>query len=97
MTVFSIDGKYAYICSSFTPSTVVVDTQTRETVATIPQYSAFCPNIAASPDGRQVWFTLKDTGKVQVSTQFSHGCRERESQPNRGFTGYCFLSAAMYG
>jgi YVTN family beta-propeller protein len=28
--------------------------------------SAFCPNIAATPDGRQVWFTLKDVGKVQV-------------------------------
>jgi YVTN family beta-propeller protein len=24
------------------------------------------PNIAATPDGKQVWFTLKDTGKTQV-------------------------------
>ena len=30
------------------------------------QASPFCPNIAATPDGSQVWFTLKDTGKVQV-------------------------------
>src|SRR6202035_2267914 len=30
------------------------------------QASPFCPNIAASPDGRQVWFTLKDTGVTQV-------------------------------
>jgi hypothetical protein len=25
-----------------------------------------CPNIAATPDSKQVWFTLKDTGKTQV-------------------------------
>src|SRR6202040_1883074 len=28
--------------------------------------SPFCPNIAATPDGNQVWFTLKDIGKTQV-------------------------------
>ena len=35
-------------------------------VGTVKQASPFCPNIAASPDGKQVWFTLKDTGKVEV-------------------------------
>ena len=30
------------------------------------QASPFCPNIAATPDGKQVWFTLKDVGKTQV-------------------------------
>ena len=30
------------------------------------QASPFCPNIAATPDGTQVWFTLKDTGKTEV-------------------------------
>src|SRR5262249_46652541 len=35
-------------------------------VGRVPQASAFCPNIAAAPDGRQVWLTLKDTGKVMV-------------------------------
>jgi hypothetical protein len=35
-------------------------------VGRVPQASPFCPNIAATPDGKQVWFTLKDTGKVQV-------------------------------
>ena len=30
------------------------------------QESPFCPNIAATPDGQQVWFTLKDIGKTQV-------------------------------
>jgi len=66
MTIFSPDGKYAYICSSFTPETVVVDTATYSIVSRIKQASPFCPNIAATPDGAQVWFTLKDTGKVQV-------------------------------
>ena len=32
----------------------------------VAQASPFCPNIAASPDGNQVWFTLKDVGKTQV-------------------------------
>jgi YVTN family beta-propeller protein len=32
----------------------------------VPQASPFCPNIAATPDGTQVWFTLKDTGKTEV-------------------------------
>ena len=32
----------------------------------VQQASPFCPNIAATPDGTQVWFTLKDIGKTQV-------------------------------
>ena len=35
-------------------------------VGKVTQASPFCPNIAATPDGTQVWFTLKDTGKIQV-------------------------------
>lgn len=64
MTVFSPDGRYGYICSSFNPRTVVVETATHEIVGEVVQPSAFCPNIAASPDGAQVWFTLKDIGKT---------------------------------
>lgn len=66
MTIFSPDGKYGYVCSSFTPETVVVDVATHAIVGRVPQASPFCPNIAATPDGTQVWFTLKDTGKTQV-------------------------------
>lgn len=66
MQIFSPDGKYGYVCSSFTPETVVVSVADHEIVGRVPQVSPFCPNIAASPDGKQVWFTLKDTGKVQV-------------------------------
>jgi YVTN family beta-propeller protein len=66
MTIFSPDGKYGYVCSSFTPETVVVSVAKHEIVGHVPQASPFCPNIAATPDGTQVWFTLKDTGKTQV-------------------------------
>jgi YVTN family beta-propeller protein len=66
MTIFSPDGRYGYVCSSFTPETVVVDTKTHEIVGRVQQVSPFCPNIAASPDGEQVWLTLKDVGKTMV-------------------------------
>ena len=66
MQIFSPDGQYGYVCSSFNPETVVVDVRTHKIVGSVKQASPFCPNIAASPDGKQVWFTLKDTGKVQV-------------------------------
>jgi YVTN family beta-propeller protein len=66
MTIFSPDGKYGYVCSSFTPETVVISVADHKIVGHVPQASPFCPNIAATPDGRQVWFTLKDSGKVQV-------------------------------
>jgi sugar lactone lactonase YvrE len=54
MIIFSPDGKYAYVCSSFTPETVIIETASYETVGRIKQASTFCPNIAASPDGSQV-------------------------------------------
>jgi YVTN family beta-propeller protein len=66
MTIFSPDGKYGYVCSSFTPETVVIDTKTHRVVGRVKQASPFCPDIAATPDGKQVWFTLKDVGKTQV-------------------------------
>src|SRR5271169_5895897 len=66
MTIFSPDGKYGYVCSSFTPETVVIAVADHTIVGRVPQASPFCPNIAATPDGTQVWFTLKDTGKTEV-------------------------------
>jgi YVTN family beta-propeller protein len=66
MQIFSPDGKYGYVCSSFNPETVVITVADHKIVGHVPQASPFCPNIAATPDGSQVWFTLKDTGKVQV-------------------------------
>src|SRR6188508_2412754 len=66
MQIFSPDGKYGYVCSSFTPEIDVVTVADHRIVGRVRQASPFCPNIAATPDGRQVWFTLKDTGKTQV-------------------------------
>src|SRR6476660_2736039 len=66
MTIFSPDGTYGYVCSSFTPETVVITVANHQIVGRVPQASPFCPNIAATPDSKQVWFTLKDTGKTQV-------------------------------
>jgi YVTN family beta-propeller protein len=66
MQIFSPDGKYGYICSSFNPETDVVAVAEHKIVAKVKQESPFCPNIAATPDGTQVWFTLKDVGRAQV-------------------------------
>jgi YVTN family beta-propeller protein len=66
MAIFRPDGKYGFVCSSFTPETKVVEVKTHKIIATVPQASPFSPNIAATPDGRQVWFTLKDVGKTQL-------------------------------
>jgi YVTN family beta-propeller protein len=66
MQIFSPDGKYGYVCSSVTPQTVVITVADHKIVGRIPQLSAFCPNIAATPDGKQIWFTLKDIGKTEV-------------------------------
>src|SRR6266851_625517 len=66
MQIFSPDGKYGYVCSSFNPETVVISVADHQIVGRVKQDSPFCPNIAATPDGTQVWFTLKDTGRTMV-------------------------------
>jgi YVTN family beta-propeller protein len=66
MTIFSPDGRYGYVCSSFSPETEVISLADHGIVGHVVQESPFCPNIAATPDGSQVWFTLKDTGRTQV-------------------------------
>jgi len=66
MTIFSPDGQYGYVCSSFNPETVVIATASKKVVGHVTQASPFCPDIAATPDGKQVWLTLKDVGKTMV-------------------------------
>ena len=66
MAIFSPDGQYGFVVSSFTPMMVVVEVRTHRIVAHIPQTSPFSPDLAVTPDGRQLWFTLKDVGKTQV-------------------------------
>lgn len=66
MQIFSPDGEYGYVCSSFTAETVSIRLADHRIVGRIKQDSPFCPNIAASPDGKQVWLTLKDVGRVMI-------------------------------
>jgi YVTN family beta-propeller protein len=66
MVIFSPDGRYGYVCSSFTPQTLVFEVRTRRVAGRVTQPSPFCPNIAAAPRGDQVWFTLKDIGRAVV-------------------------------
>ncbi len=66
MVIFSPDGIYAYVVSSFTPETIVVSTADHAIVGHVKQDSPFSPDVAATPDGRQVWFTLKDVGRTMV-------------------------------
>jgi YVTN family beta-propeller protein len=66
MVLFRPDGRYAFVPSSFTPELDVVDMRNYEVIARVPQASPFSPNLAVSCDGTEVWFTLKDSGKVQV-------------------------------
>jgi YVTN family beta-propeller protein len=66
MTIFSPDGKYGYVCSSFSPETVVIATAGYKIIGHVKQESPFCPDIAATPDGNQVWLTLKDVGSTMV-------------------------------
>jgi YVTN family beta-propeller protein len=66
MTIFSPNGKYGYVCNSFNPLTTVISVADHKIVATVKQASPFCPDISATPDGKQVWFTLKDSGKTEV-------------------------------
>jgi YVTN family beta-propeller protein len=66
MTIFSPDGKYGYVCSSFSPETVVITTAAHKVIGHVKQESPFCPDLAATPDGNQVWLTLKDVGKTMV-------------------------------
>lgn len=66
MQIFSPDGKYGYVCSSFNPEVDVITVTDHTIVARVKQDSPFCPNIAATPDGKQVWFTLKDIGRTEI-------------------------------
>jgi YVTN family beta-propeller protein len=66
MIMFGPDGRYGFVCSSFTPELAVVDSASHQIIKRLPQASPFCPNIAVSPENDEVWITLKDSGRVQI-------------------------------
>ncbi len=73
---FTPDGKEVWVTVRGEDYVAVLDGQSFEEksrikmhhqiVGHVKQDSPFCPNIAATPDGKQVWFTLKDVGKTMV-------------------------------
>ncbi len=66
MVVFRPDGKVAFVDHSFTPELDVVDVASHRVIRRIPVASPFSPNLAMTADGRQLWLTHKDIGKVTV-------------------------------
>jgi YVTN family beta-propeller protein len=66
MTMFGPDGKYAFVCSSFTAELAIIDVASHKIIKRLPQVSPFSPNIAVTPENDEVWITLKDVGKIQI-------------------------------
>ena len=67
MVIFRPDGAVAFVNSSRTPELTVVDVKTHAVVKRIVGLvSPFSPNLAASPDGKEVWLTHKDVGKTTI-------------------------------
>ena len=64
MVLFHPNGKLAFVVSSFTPEVDVIDVASRKIVKRIPVVSPFSPFLQFSPDGREIWMTHKDVGKV---------------------------------
>ena len=67
MVIFRPDGAVAFVNSSRTAELTVVDVKTHAVVKRITGLvSPFSPNLAASPDGKEVWLTHKDVGKTTI-------------------------------
>jgi YVTN family beta-propeller protein len=66
MVIFRPDGRYAFVNSSRTAELDVVDVRTHTVTQRVPMPSKFSPNLAVSPDGEEVWLTLKDVGKTVI-------------------------------
>lgn len=64
MLLFHPDGRRAFVVHSFTPEVDVIDVASRKVVKRIPVASPFSPFLQITPDGREVWLTHKDVGKV---------------------------------
>ena len=64
MVIFSKDGKRAFLANSFNPVVEVIDVAQRKVIKKIPVVSPFSPFIQITPDGKEVWSTHKDVGKV---------------------------------
>lgn len=67
MVIFRPDGVVAFVNRSRSAELTVVDVKTHAVVKRITGLvSPFSPNLAASPDGKEVWLTHKDVGKASI-------------------------------
>lgn len=67
MVIFSPNGHLAFVDHARTAELDVIDVQSHKVIKQIKNLvSPFSPNLAISPDGKEVWLTHKDVGKVTV-------------------------------
>lgn len=66
MIIFAPDGRYAFVNSSRVAELDVIDVASHTVVQRIALPSKFSPDLAVSPDGEEVWLTLKDIGKTVI-------------------------------
>ncbi len=64
MVLFHPNGKLAFLVSSFNPTMDIIDVATRKVIKRLQVVSPFSPFLQFTPDGRELWMTHKDVGKV---------------------------------
>lgn len=64
MLLFHPDGKRAFVVHSFTPEVAVIDVASHKVIKRITVTSPFSPFLQLTPDGKELWMTHKDVGKV---------------------------------
>ena len=70
MVLFHPNGKLAFVVSSFTPVVEVIDVASHKVIKQIKVVSPFSPFLQFTPDGKEMWMTHKDVGKVtRISTE----------------------------
>ncbi len=67
MVVFSPDGQRAFVNHDRAPELLVIDVPSKQVLKRITGLDAgFSPNLEVTPDGKEVWLTHKNTGRVSV-------------------------------
>ena len=70
MVLFHPNGKVAFVVSSFTPVVEVIDVKSHKIIKQIKVVSPFSPFLQFTPDGKEMWMTHKDVGKVtRINTE----------------------------
>ena len=70
MVLFHPNGKLAFVVSSFSPVVEVIDVASHKVIKQIKVISPFSPFLQFTPDGKEMWMTHKDVGKVtRINTE----------------------------